>query len=147
MQPLRNPTEPGLALSISNLTTANSSISASQLSHNERPSLPRAQPSDSDLEADPLRFQLDQSGTSNSSESHTPATSDQEDTLDHEDPINDIHDDKYVDTFVHEKLTDETKLKAIIEEFGEMASVMEGVDGSPSEPEQMLAESMGSLFK
>lgn len=46
-----------------------------------------------------------------------------------------------------EEPSDERKLAAIVEEFGEIANLMERVDGDGSEPERMLAESKGSLFK
>jgi sterol 3beta-glucosyltransferase len=43
--------------------------------------------------------------------------------------------------------SDEQKLAAVIEEFGDIASLMERDDGEGSEPERLLAESKGSLFK
>jgi hypothetical protein len=42
--------------------------------------------------------------------------------------------------------TDEEKIAAIQEEFGDIASVMEDEDGNVS-PEVMLAESGGTMFK
>ncbi|RXK41091.1 hypothetical protein M231_01494 [Tremella mesenterica] len=44
-------------------------------------------------------------------------------------------------------IPDDLKLKAIIEDFGNIADLMENSDGTPGEPERMLAESKGSLFK
>lgn len=41
----------------------------------------------------------------------------------------------------------EEKLKAIQEDFGDIAGLMENLDGSPSSPEELLAETHGSLFK
>jgi sterol 3beta-glucosyltransferase len=43
--------------------------------------------------------------------------------------------------------TDEQKLAAIVEEFGDIANLMESNDGSTAESERILAESKGSLFK
>lgn len=46
-----------------------------------------------------------------------------------------------------EDVSDEQKLAAIVAEFGDIASLMERVGGASVEPERMLAESEGSLFK
>jgi hypothetical protein len=51
-------------------------------------------------------------------------------------------------TYQTPDVTDEDKIKAIIDEFGDIASLMEPLPGqSEPEPERMLAECMGSLFK
>lgn len=39
------------------------------------------------------------------------------------------------------------KLQVIVEEFGEMATLMENADGSPAESERIIAESHGSLYR
>ncbi|ORY35482.1 hypothetical protein BCR39DRAFT_461494 [Naematelia encephala] len=44
-------------------------------------------------------------------------------------------------------ISDVEKLEAIIEEFGPIDQLMVNSDGSPSEPERLLADSKGSLFK
>ena len=49
--------------------------------------------------------------------------------------------------FATASVPDEEKLKAIVEEYGDMASLLEGVAGELPEPERILAESKGSLFK
>ena len=47
-----------------------------------------------------------------------------------------------------DSVTDETKMKAIVEEFGDIAHLMEPPAGElHREPEKILAESIGSLFK
>lgn len=43
--------------------------------------------------------------------------------------------------------TEEEKMAAIIEDYGEISTMFDGPDGGPSEPERLLAESKGSLFK
>jgi sterol 3beta-glucosyltransferase len=47
----------------------------------------------------------------------------------------------------HPTPSNEEKLAAIQEEFGDIAGLMENQDGSPSEPEKLLANTHGSLFK
>jgi len=49
---------------------------------------------------------------------------------------------KYEDILQDRKISDEEKLQAVVAEFGDIAGLMEG-----SEPERMLAEAKGSLFK
>ena len=44
-------------------------------------------------------------------------------------------------------IPDKVKLEAIVAEFGPIADSMENIDGTPAEPERILAESKGSLFK
>lgn len=51
------------------------------------------------------------------------------------------------DSSYHESPSNDEKIAAIIEEFGDIANLMEPRNGSDVEPERMLAESKGSLFK
>jgi hypothetical protein len=44
-------------------------------------------------------------------------------------------------------LTETQKLQAIIEEFGEVSTLMENLDGTPGPSERILAESHGSLYR
>lgn len=44
-------------------------------------------------------------------------------------------------------LTETQKLQVIIEEFGEVDSLMETLDGKPGPSERILAESHGSLYR
>lgn len=45
------------------------------------------------------------------------------------------------------EMTETRKLQVIIEEFGEMSTIMENRDGSPAESERIIAESHGSLYR
>jgi sterol 3beta-glucosyltransferase len=48
----------------------------------------------------------------------------------------------------HDKpVPNDEKLRAIVEEFGDYANLFEGENGTEPEPERMLAECKGSLFK
>jgi sterol 3beta-glucosyltransferase len=96
------------------------------MSRKKRPELPRfsshAEESDSELSEDTL--------STPSTGITTPAElADQTTVLDTDEP------------------SDEQKLAAVIEEFGDIASLMQRHDGEGSEPERLLAESKGSLFK
>lgn len=44
-------------------------------------------------------------------------------------------------------LSDIKKLQVIIEEFGEMSTLMENVDGTPAESERIIGETHGSLYR
>lgn len=44
-------------------------------------------------------------------------------------------------------MSETRKLQVIIEEFGEMSTIMENRDGSPGESERIIAESHGSLYR
>lgn len=100
-----------------------------------RPSLPRlasaisppGEPEHSDLEAP--------EPTSSSSGSSTPSTDITPPTLSEDD-------NQYGSVFQDRAIPDEEKLSAIAAEYGDIVALMED-----SEPERMLAESMGSLFK
>jgi hypothetical protein len=44
-------------------------------------------------------------------------------------------------------LSETQKLQVIIEEFGEISTLMENLDGTDGPPERILAESHGSLYR
>lgn len=49
---------------------------------------------------------------------------------------------------MEERVSDQEKVDAIVKEYGDIASLMQPPeDGSEPEPERLLAESKGSLFK
>lgn len=45
------------------------------------------------------------------------------------------------------EMSETRKLQVIIEEFGEMTTLMETLDGKPAESERIIAESHGSLYR
>lgn len=55
--------------------------------------------------------------------------------------------DDEIRRFSREEYNEAEKLKTIVDEFGDIASNMVNLDGTPSEPEHILAESQGTLFK
>lgn len=45
------------------------------------------------------------------------------------------------------EMTETRKLQVIVEEYGEISTIMENRDGSPAESERIIAESHGSLYR
>jgi len=120
---------------LSPLNAQNGSLTARRPRIRKRPSLPRlasaisppGEPEHSDLEAP--------EPTSSSSGNSTPSTDITPPTLSEDD-------NQYGSVFQDRAISDEEKLSAIAAEYGDIVALMED-----SEPERMLAESMGSLFK
>lgn len=121
----------GIAMSMSNLSSFTAK-SASDAKNKKRPALP-TRPSH-DLDSPELRRTSEDSATETAISSGM--TTPTESTI----STPGFH--------VADEVDDATKLAAIIEEYGDVASLFRPGNGSSdSEPERMLAECKGSLFK